>query len=574
MKKTMQSKYKKIAWWQSWKLYFSIIILGVIVLFTLSEKFYDDRQPSDDWSLGYEIDNHLSSDIRKQNLSDGLELNTVVHANIHGDDLTLSLLDGLGQVVQKKTLEGLGEGQRVIQVEAVENAYILYRSDRQVLERIVLSESFEVQSRKILTTLAHHFHAHGNWVITGNSEGVLLFEGEKKVYTFDVVSLEQLFALRIKVTPDNVYAFINANSGGTLYNFTRPSSNENFTSPIANQLMRPRDQEFYGYIADIYESKDQLTVMTHFYDHLNASGPATLGVWHLVPDTLEQKSVYYYYHPRTALKPQILSVEGEAVTYVLGTLQTVDPVNKGLSRYPQTRGGTFTNISRFTREGDRLIENTRLTATRKYPIGYYYTALNETPVLLWLDRYANSSTLYAAGSSPEWIQWAVNEKQVNWLLLVGSSLMAFSNSLFFGALSLFIMLGDFNTYMVFYAIGALVFLRFGPFGVDRRKQLLLWLSIAATVAMKWYVFGYQAVDLKMYGFIYPTLFGSSFMLQATALVGSFIAIGLLQLWKREHPYYPNPGIHFGIYIAFEAFFLLSITMAFFVSALMKANFLM
>jgi hypothetical protein len=333
-------------------------------------------------------------------------------------------------------------------------------------------------------------------------------------------------------------------------------------------------QRTYGHFKDIFLQEGVLTLVSSVYDHLSPGAPTVLGVWQLEAETLDEISFKLFYHVRTSLDPVITNVEGNQVSYILGTQQTIDTVNKGISRYPQTKGGLFTNVSLFTREEDQLIENTRITLTRQYPVGYEIFEAPFGNVLTWADKVEGKSTILMAGKGPEWIAYANANYDINYLELVAAALLSMGNTLFFGIISLLISLSPYNYYILGVGILAILFKRFAPLE-DRQKSKIIMMG------MMIFVMGLKAVlitspnsDYRLFAHIYPWLFGNTAMLLSVSILTSAISLLMFWLWKKQHYYYTNRFMQFSVFFGFELYLFLMTIMTFFVSALMKNNFMM
>jgi hypothetical protein len=254
--------------------------------------------------------------------------------------------------------------------------------------------------------------------------------------------------------------------------------------------------------------------------------------------------------------------------------QTLDNVNKGLSRYPQVKGGIYTNISYFTRQGDKLIENTRLTLTRKYPIAYYYFENEGSDQLIWIDKESNGGVLMMAGNTPEWIQYAKTNQPIDLVQLSGYTLVALANTLFLGLVSFLISLSDYNIWLLVVLVVMILFRKFARLEQDKKDSITKYILMGTVLVVGLVMVAAPDSAFRLYQQIYPWFFGSTVALIAIPSVIGLIALGLYYLWKKEHYYYTNWFLHFSFFLGMYLFFYMFVIMSFFVSAMMKSHLMM
>lgn len=570
---TMTKKKKqKTSWIKRWTTYFTLATLLFLALFAWSEYHIETKQPSEDWSMGLKIMSDLPTDYRlidQTMLPDG---SGFVVAYYEMGRIHLSTFDWKGKVVHEAEMKIKAlkpEDIKLLSVTVSEQKLMVYYGDRFELAQIAVDPAtLTFGDTKTLSTHAEQFSVDGDYVVAADDQLTEVFKNGQRIATFtDYVNVKRVC---IASSQDKIIVAHNAEDGGRLLTLdTDAPANYSVT-----KLTEASDQKTYGYFKDIHLQDGVLTIVSSVFDHLTPSAPTVLGVWQLEEDTLKEISFKLFYHVRTSLDPVITGVEGKKVSYILGTQQTLDTVNKGLSRYPQTRGGLFTNVSHFTREGDILVENTRLTLTRKYPVGYATFDAPQGKVLTWADKVEGKAVLMMASQGDEWIAYAKSHYEPNYMELISASLMAIGNTIFFGIISMLISMNKFYIWIGGFIIAIWAYNRFAPLEQTKKATHVLWISILVTVVIKFLMVVLPSSDYHFYAHIYPWLFGNQWVLAAVTLVTSLMSIGIFLLWKKQHYYYTNRFTQFSVFFGIELYLFQISIMAYFVSGMMKNNFMM
>lgn len=563
-KENKKSKYKIIPFWQTWRFLMAIILVLIIGGMMLAERNSEYQQPSKDWSLAIEVAQDLPLDYRLMDHALATDTESVAYAYATPTGIKVLKIGEFGERLQEVLLPIQTKGIKIVQLEPVEQGYLLYLSDRVTLDRYALSDDFVLSETVRISEAVEHFHAQGQWVVAGNDQKTTLYHQLNPVASES--GYTDLRGLRLLTTGENQYFVINAESGANLYKVT----NNEVTK---KEFLSSKDQQAYGFIKDMLYADGQLTLMSLRYDRKNPDSPSVLGVWHVDGETLANQSVDYFYHVATSLDPVLVAVKGNETTYALGSKQQMDPSGEGLNKYPHTAGGKITNVSLITREGDEMVRNTRLTMTRQYTLTYNHMVMAGTPVLVWVDKNGLNGNLKIAGKSSEWIKHGNQALSVDWFTILISAVMGIGNGFYFGAFSMVFGFGIFNFVFIALGIFSLLYMRYGPFEKEKRSKQLFYLGVGAFIVIKWYVFGYRAIPFRPYGYIYPWLFGSDFMLQAMVIGCSFLSFVLFKLWHREHVYHTKRNLHFRVYLAFEIVLLLATTFSYLLNAMMKIKFM-
>ena len=556
----------KTKWYLRWSTYFILSTIAFIGLFALSEKEIEMKQPSDNWSMGVEILAGLPTDYRlidQVKLPDG---SGFVVAYV--DDLGVHLheFDWYGKAIADNLIEMNTSTLKLIEITSESDQLYLYHTDRVTLQRVsiepkslIIGEAIEISKH------SEQFAAEGLNVIAGDDTTTQVFKDKTVLAQYS--SYENLKKVCIASQGDKIIMTLNTADGGKILTY---DNNQLIVSDLYDQA----EQKTYGYIKDIHLENGILTLVSSVFNHLAPGSPTVLGVWQLEDSTYKPLSFKLFYHVRTSLDPVITKVDGKKVSYILGTQQTVDTVNKGLSKYPQTKGGLFTNVSLFTREDDILVENTRLTLTRKYPIGYQTFDAPFGSVLTWADKVEGKATIMMAGQGEDWISHARSQFDVNYMELVSAALMAIGNTMFFGVISLLISLQPFYGAILGAVILSILYRKFAPFDREKKGNHILGAMILLVVVIQMILVASPASDFRFYSQIYPWLFGSTFSLAAISTIISGLALWIYFLWRRQHHYYTNRLLHFSVFFGVEIYLFMIGIMSFFVSAMMKNNFKM
>ncbi len=560
-------KEKKVLWIMSWKFWFALATIIMLVAFTWSEKTIEEKQPSPSWSIGVESVTGLTSDYRKIDININHDQSGFILTHISKEGIKLHKLDWYGRLIEEELIEHDElDSLRVIEIENVDTGYYIYLSDRKKLERLTVdATTLEVTDRQIVSEHSEHFSASGEIVIAGDDEITEIYDGMELIGTVDgYVNLKRL---TLEVSERSIAAALNAEDGGKFVIISDGIMDVVEATTVA-------EQKTYGYYKDIHIENGVITIASSLFDHLAPGTPTVMGIWQLDEVTLKELSFRPFYHVRTDLDPIITNVKDNEVSYVLGALQTLDHINKGLSRYPQTRGGQFTNISKYTRDGDIMIDNSRLTITRNYPVGYHYFETPNGPVLLWADKVDQTTNIYLAGEGAEWISYAKQMHKTDYAMLILASVVAFVNNMFIGLVTLITKISPILWVIVLVVVSALLYQRFAPFDDERKRQQVYYALILFTIGFKFYITAIDNSDFLFYGHIYPFLFGNPVVMIVLPLATSAYALWMLYLWRREHPYYTNQALSYSLFLGFEIYIYMFGFMTYFVSALVKNNFMM
>lgn len=530
----------------------------------------ETKQPSTNWSLGVKVMEGLPTDYRLIDQSEMVGGEGIVIAYYQNARLHLSTFDWYGReiasnqyTIPENTFEST---MKLVKITSFDGKYYIYYSDRFVLRRMEIDPSnLALSDDLVITKHSEQFDIDGITVVAADDVKLEVYSGTELIAEYD--AYEDIKRVCITKSENDIIVAYNAADAGKLLKISKGDVS-------VHELANKSDQQTYGYFKDLNLDEGVLTIVSSSFDHLTPSAPTVLGVWQLEDQTFNPISFQLFYHVRTNLDPIIAKVNGNKVSYILATQQTLDERSKSLPRYPQTRGGIFTNVSLFTRENDRLIENTRMTLTRQYPVGY---AVFEAPfgqVFTWADKVGGKAVINMAGSSESWISYAKNHYEINPIELVSAAFMAMGNTIFFGVISMLISLYPYHLWILGALIIALIYKKFVPLDSQKKSIHVMWAMILFVVVLKTYMVIAPQSDYRFFAHIYPWLFGNMAILASLTLSTSAMAIFMLLLWKKQHYYYTNRFLQFSVFFGFELYLFLMSVMTFFVSAMMKNNFMM
>lgn len=565
----MKKKLYNVKWYMSWKFWFFFASALVFFLFMWTEKQIEMKQPSEGWSVGFEILDEGADDYRKQDIAMLYTNDGFVSAYIAEENIELLVIDLLGDIIFRKQIDFPEiDKQRVLEVQSSERGIQVYVTDRNELYVIEIDPStYQVSDIKSLTEHSKHIASKGPYIVAGDDSDLVLFKDNKLIATY--TDFNDLKRLTINHTDDNVYIGLNSAEGGKLLKFETAS--ETMTS---KKMLTPVDQRVLGYFKDFFVKDGMLTVASSYYDRFGGGSPTAIGIWHIDEASFVTNEHMIFYHVPTDLDPIILDVNGDEVTYILGMTQTGDIENRRIARYPQTSRGTFTNVSRLTRKGDILIENTRLTVSRMYPIGYEYFKMDDADLVFWVDRDAKGTTLKMAGESDEWITRANRAFKVNYLGLLYATLVYIGTTPYYGVVFSFLVILPFYRWIIGFIVAQMLYKKFAPFELEDKKKHIFYAAILVTFIIKMIIVASPNSDFAHFGHMYPYLFGNQLVMTVLPILTTLVSLGLTFLWCKQHYYYIEKHLHFAIYFGLEIYFFLFVFMMYFVSALLKMNYMM
>lgn len=125
-----------------------------------------------------------------------------------------------------------------------------------------------------------------------------------------------------------------------------------------------------------------------------------------------------------------------------------------------------------------------------------------------------------------------------------------------------------------FAVLAFIYSKWAPLDVEKKHKHIFIAAIALVAGLKFFMIGISNAEIQQFANIYPRLLGNDFLLGVIALVTSLFSVILILLWKRKYYYIESKIMHFIIFLCFEFYFYLFSVMVYFVSGLMKVNFML
>jgi len=567
--KIIEKKEKKLSLTSkvlvSWQLWFLITTLILLTIFAAMEVEYNKTTPGE-WSLGIDVLDDVPGDLRKiaeitRPNDEGITL-----AYIVDQGMKLVEFDWLGEIQRSSIIELDTTKLKLVDIELTSDAYQVYISDRHTLNRLDINqETLSLDKDSLISDTSEHFDVDGRAIIVGNDDQTEILVDNKVVATLP--SDTNLKRVKILTHGEKVYAIMDTPKGGILVLVDGDQV-------IEKRLTDASDIETYGELKDIHIAEGIVTVMSSYYKFM-VSKPTALGVWQMDADTLADNSFRVFYHPKTALAPEIVHVDGEKITYILGVQQTLDQV-KGFARLINTQSALFTNISKYTREGNLIIDNTRLSLTHKYPIGYTYFKSDKRDILLWVDRVDrdhNQYQLLLAGKGEPWVGKAYKSFNVNYSEIITSTILSSGCAVVFGPLFLLMNLALRIKLILGFMVLAFVYFKWFPLDQSNVREHIFIASILFAIIIKCYIIAITNGDVKAYGHIYPIYFGNQTVLIITSIFTSFLSMGLTKLWHRRYWYIDSLLTKFCVFIGFEAFFYTYTIGVYIISAMLKNDFM-
>lgn len=265
----------------SWKFWFLISIVLLMIFFGFIEYISKQKQPSEEWSSGILITDDLPDDYRKISHNKRLDKEGIVMAYVVENGIKLIELNWLGEIERSSLIEMDSSNIKVLDIGVKDNIYYVYYSDRKALDRIDLDiATLDIIGEKSISQTSEQFSAVGDIVIAGDNNVTEIIIDNKVVAEFK--GYDDLKKVRIKTHDEKIYAIMDTVHGGSLI----VVDGDNV---VSRQITDSVEQGVYGYLSDIYVADGLITVMSNkFYIH--EVSPTTLGVWQFDEKTLEQES--------------------------------------------------------------------------------------------------------------------------------------------------------------------------------------------------------------------------------------------------------------------------------------------
>ncbi|MDN5352855.1 MAG: hypothetical protein PWQ12_1776 [Clostridiales bacterium] len=546
----------------SWKVWFIVLTLFLFGLFTYCEIAITLQQPSENWSLAYEITTGLPKDERLIDEVESISKDGVVVAYYSNGKVTISSYDWEGQLLKSEVFACSLNDVKVLEITGTDKGYRVYVSDRKQLDRYELNpETFEVIGDSTVSEHAEQFSAAGEWLLSGDDALLQLFEGEDLIW--ETSDYENLKRVNLTFDVHGAAGTYDTENGGNLI-VTANKTAEWY--PFSDE----NTQKQLGYAKDLYLTDSEVTVLSSQFNPIKG-GPLRMGEWIVDRKTGAIKTHQVLYHGSTDLEPQIVLASEGTLRYVLGLSQSYGDEPDADEETQSFENGLFTNVSLFERIGGRLTENTRLTATMKYPSEYAYFEHDGTANLLWVDLIQGEGTLYMAGTGEAWIQFALKHYPINGFRMMLASVFSFVSMLYYGFLFFIIDLSE--QWKVILAFLMLMFLyqKFAPGEIASKKRYGLYATMLFVSGIKFYLSVWNG-NFGAVASVYPFLLGNAFVLTLISLGTSVMALWILWRWHHAHLYYKSESILIGLWIALELYTYFYGILVYYVTALSRVNF--
>lgn len=523
-------------------------------------------QPSPGWSITINSVEGAPRDYRKIDIISRPDGQGILLAYIGDEGIEIFELDWFGQIERDLFIEEKVDSLRLLDMGFNDNTYHIYISDRLSLEKYDIDiNSFTYGDKVLVSETSEQFDASGQAVIVGDDDITeIIYKGE---IIETITGYEDLKRANIIYKDNKILASMDTVEGSGIIFFDGQKSQ-------SLQLISPVQEYTLGYIQDMYIGDGQITVVSSKY-RFGEDFPTSFGMWQITEDMLElnegdlELNNDFWYHNRTNLRPIISNVDGQDVEYVLGLITRQDEDKESVMAQPRLQDGTFTNILKFNINGGDLLDYHRITTTREYPVGYEYIKGEEGDVLVWADRVGDNSNIRLAGNGDQWISYALDAYEINYLEVFSEIMLSFVSSIIWGLIYSGIDLMNYIIPIIIFVVFLIIFNRTSKSQADK-KELILFLIVAIAISsFKFYTTAISNENLRIYGNIFPLVLGSDLVLGAISIITSIFSLFLINLWYSSNEDL-SINIHIFMYIFFEVYFYIFSIMVFVVSAMSKA----
>lgn|GEM_PF-5137834 len=508
-----------------WKYLLLGLVLILLLIYGVIENEVHMRQPSVNWSKGVQVEEGISQDYRMFSVIQRQDNNGVAYAYVGEEYIFFRITNWKGEIEESVTVE-LPES-RIMVLKLDENAgnYDIYYSDRvRLYKRTIIGDS--IGEEILVSDYAEQFDVTKGVVITGDDTKLQIIKDGSLLK--EITDYNDVKKVLIKEQNGIHYFTYNTLSGGF---FGVVDKDVVDISTIQN----PKEQNDVGYFSDIYIDEDDLVLLTNKVI-MASSNPNILRVYHLDKDSHKVNERFNWYHSKTTLDPKIVNVNRKVVSYILGVQQTLDLFDDLEKRFSWIQRGKYTNISLYTRENDRLLDNTRLTITRKYPMGYDFFNSPEGSILIWSDSVEEKGDLNIAGEGAEWIQYGRSEHKIRFMELAQTIVVGTVSASIWGTVFHLFRVVPYWYLFAGYLVGGLLFFNLGKGDQDKKWKWIFYGFVLLASILKIYLTAFDNSDLVMYKNVYPMIFGSNIYLLISAILSSVFSVLVYKSWEREYFY--------------------------------------
>lgn len=556
----------KRKFYESWKFWFLIFTVLIITFFFIMENQSNKLQPSQDWSIAINSVEGAPRDYRKIDIISRPDGQGIVLAYIGDEGIQIYELDWFGQTERDLFIEEEVDSLRLLDIGFNDSTYHIYISDRLSLEKYDIDiDSFTYGNKVLVSETSEQFDASGQAVIVGNDDITeIIYKGE---IVENITGYEDLKRANILYKDNKILASLDTVEGSSIIFFDGQSSQ-------SLELISPTQEYSLGYIQDMHIGDDLITIISSKY-RFGEDFPTSFGMWQLTEDMLElteddlELNNDFWYHNRTNLRPIISNVDGENVEYVLGLITRQDENKESVKAQPRLQDGTFTNILKFQINNSELVDYDRLTTTREYPVGYEYFKGEDGDILVWADRVGDYSNIKLAGNGDQWITYANENYEINYLEVFSEIMMSFVSSIIWGLIYAGIDLLKYIIPIIIFVIFLIIFSRLSKFKLEKKELILFVIVAIAISSFKFYTTAIANENLRIYGNIFPLVLGSDLVLGTISIITSIFSLFLINLWYSDNKDLSG-NVHIFMYLFFEVYFYIFSIMVFVVSAMSKS----
>lgn len=514
-----------------WKYVLLGLVIILLLIYGAIENEVHMRQPSEDWSIAVTLEEEVSQDYRMLSVIEREDNLGYTYAYVGDDGIYLRETNWRGEIEKELSFELPSIRVMVLKIDDHQGKYHIYYSDRkQLFKKTIDKTSYSIGEEVLVSNYSEQFDVKGGVVITSDDSLLQLIRDEKVIE--EISGFEDVKKVLIKKYEDKYFFSYNTVIGG----FLGVIEGEDVTTTM---LQDQKNQSDFGYFSDMYIDNNEIVIMTNKV-YMASTNPNLMRIYYLDKRDLSSKKEFNIYHSRTTLDPKIVHVEGSRISYVLGVQQTLDIYDELEKKYTWVQRGKYTNVSLYTRYDDQLLENTRLTITRRYPVGYDYFNGVQDGVLVWSDLSGDYGDLKMAGHGSEWIQYGRNSHKIRIVELGQTIVVGSVSAAIWGSVFHIFRIVPYWYIFIGYLILSILIYYLVKGNEDRKWKWLFLGFVLVTLAMKLYLNVIDNYDIVIYKNIYPMILGNKAYLIGSSVLSTLFAYLVYLLWLKDYSHSSKP----------------------------------
>lgn len=519
--KSILNRIKRFKW--------QYILLGLVIVLLLiygvMENEIHMRQPSEDWSIGVTIEEEIAQDYRMFSIIQNKETLGFAYAYASDEGIFLREINKLGELQRELSFDLPSIRVMVLKLDDYGGSYHVYYSDRkQLYKRTVDKVSLNLSDEILVSNYSEQFDVKDGIVVTSDDQLLQVIKEDEIIK--EISGFDDVKKLLIKSYEGKHYFTYNTVIGG----FLGLINGEEITTKM---IQNPKEQNDFGYFADIHVDEENLVLISNKI-YLASTNPNLMRIYYADKNELTPHKEFNFYHSRTTLDPKIVSVEEDTIKYILGVQQTLDLYDDLEKKFSWIQRGKYTNVSLYTREGDKLIDNTRLTITRRYPMGYDYFNGIEDGVFVWSDSSGDYGELNIAGVGNEWIQHGRTNHDVRIFELGQTIVVGTVSAAIWGTVFHLFRIIPYWYIFLAYLILSLIMYKLVKGDENKKWKWTFFGFVIIALVLKVYLTAIDNYDLVIYENVYPMIFGSNTYLLLASVLSTVFAYIIYLIWERDY----------------------------------------